>query len=112
MTQRQLSVYALQSQYYTNYSDYGNFIRAMGAKKKEKYWIRITRVEADLLKFGLSAGSVRKLIYCYPVGLLERLIKATEKRQPSEPASYFLNGLKKSRMKHRLQHNLSKNTDT
>jgi hypothetical protein len=86
-------------------SDYGNFIRAMGAEEKESYWIRINRVEANLLKFGLSAGSVKKLVYCYPVGVLERLIRATEKRQPSEPASYFLNGLKKSRMKHRFKRN-------
>jgi len=76
----------------------------MRAQKEEKYWIRIKRVEADLLKFGISAGSVRKLIYCYPIGVLERLIKATEKRQPEEPATYFLNGLKKSRMKHRPEH--------
>ena len=73
----------------------------MRTGKKETYWVRIKRVEADLLKFGISTGSVRKLIYCYPLGILERLIKATEKRQPSEPATYFLNGLKKSRMKHR-----------
>ncbi len=72
----------------------------MRTEKKESYWIRIKRVEADLLKFGISAGSARKLIYCYPIGVLERLIKATEKRQPREPATYFLNGLKKSRMKH------------
>ena len=67
----------------------------MKAQKKERPWIRIKRVEADLLKFGISTGSVRKLIYCYPLGVLERLIKATEKRQPVEPAIYFLNGLKK-----------------
>jgi hypothetical protein len=76
----------------------------MRIQKSESHWIRIRRVEADLLKFGISAGSVRKLISCYPIGVLERLIKATEKRQPSEPATYFLNGLKKSRMKHGLDH--------
>jgi len=81
-------------------SDYDNFIRAMRTEKKESYWIRIKRIEADLLKFGISTGSVRRLIYCYPLGVLERLIKATEKRQPREPATYFLSGLKKSRMKH------------
>jgi hypothetical protein len=56
-----------------------------------------------LLKFDISPNSVRKLTYCYPIGVLERLIEATKKRQPSEPATYFLNGLKKSRMKHRPQ---------
>jgi len=75
----------------------------MKAEKKENYWIRIKRVEADLFKFGISSGLAKKLIYCYPLGVLERLIKATEKRQPGEPATYFLNGLKKSRMKHGLQ---------
>jgi hypothetical protein len=75
----------------------------MKAEKKENYWIRIKRVEADLLKFGISSGLAKKLIYCYPLGVLERLIKATEKRQPGEPATYFLNGVKKSTMKHGLQ---------
>ena len=84
----------------------------MKEEKKEKYWIRIKRVEADLLKFGFSAGSARKFIECYPIGLLERLIGATEKRQPSDSASYFLNGLKKSRMKHRLQRALPGDEDT
>jgi len=80
---------------------------AMKAKKRERYRIRIKKVEADLLEFGISAGSVRKLIYRYPVGVLERLIEATKKRQPDDPASYFLNGLKKSRMKHSVQRNLT-----
>jgi hypothetical protein len=87
-------------------------MRAMKAQKMEKYWIRIKRVEADLLKFGISTGSVRQLTYCYPIGVLERLIKATEKRQPREPAAYFLNGLKKSRMKHRPVHTPIGDEDT
>jgi DNA-binding protein H-NS len=73
------------------------------AERKERYRARIKRVEADLLEFGISSGLAKKLIYFYSLGVLERLIKATEKRQPGEPAAYFLNGLKKSRMKHRLQ---------
>jgi len=84
----------------------------MMAEKKKRYWIRIKRVEADLLKFGISTGSVRELIYYYPIGVLERFITATEKRQPREPATYFLNGLKKSRMKHRTERNLIGNEDT
>jgi hypothetical protein len=79
----------------------------MKAKKRERYRIRVKEVEADLLEFGISVGSVRKLIYRYPVGVLERLIEATRKRQPDDPASYFLNGLKKSRMKHGVQRNLT-----
>jgi len=84
----------------------------MKAEKKENYWIRIKRVKADLLKFGISSGLAKKLIYCYHLGVLERLIKATEKRQPGEPATYFLNGLKKSRMKHGLQRGAIRDEDT
>jgi len=75
----------------------------MKAEKKESYWARIKRVEADLIKFGIGSGLAKKLIYSYRLSVLERLIKATEKRQPGEPATYFLNGLKKSTMKHRPQ---------
>ncbi|MBN2187067.1 MAG: hypothetical protein JW732_06420 [Dehalococcoidia bacterium] len=84
----------------------------MKTLKQQKYWVRIRKLETDLLKFGISTGSVRKLIYRYPVSVLERLIKATEKRQPGEPATYFLNGLKKSRMKHRPEATLIKDEDT
>jgi len=95
-------------QNYNNPAIIDSLIReAMKEKKKERYRMRIKEVEADLLKFGLSAGSVRKLIYRYPVGVLERLIEATKKRHPNDPASYFLNGLKKSRMKHGVQRNLT-----
>ena len=76
----------------------------MKAEKKESYWARTKRVEADLLKIGIGSGLAKKLIYSYPLSVLERLLKATEKRQPGEPATYFLKGLKKSRMKHELQH--------
>jgi hypothetical protein len=72
-------------------------------EKKEGRWVRTRRVEADLLEFGISSGLAKKLTYFYPLGVLERLIKATKKRQPGEPATYFLKGLKKSRMKHKLQ---------
>jgi hypothetical protein len=75
----------------------------MKVERKESYRARTKRVEADLLEFGISSGLTKKLTYFYPLDVLERLIKATEKRQPGEPATYFLNGLKKSRMKHGLQ---------
>jgi len=84
-------------------SHYDNFIRAMKMANQDRHWLRIKRVESDLLGFGVGAGLAKKLIYCYPAGVLERLIKTTRKRQPAEPATYFLNGLKKSRMKHRLE---------
>ena len=76
----------------------------MRTEKKEGHRTRAKRVEGDLLKFGISAGLAKKLIYSYRLSVLERLIRATEKRQPREPGTYFLNGLKKSRMKHGLQH--------
>jgi len=72
-------------------------------EKEEGYWARTKRVEADLLKFGISSGLAKKLAYSYPLGVLGRLIKATEKRQPRKPAIDCLNGLKKFRMKHGLQ---------
>jgi hypothetical protein len=75
----------------------------MKVEKKESYRASIKRVEADLLRFGISSALTKKLTYSYSLGVLERLIKATEKRQPGEPATYFLNGLKKSTMKHRPQ---------
>jgi len=75
----------------------------MKAEKKESYWARTKRVEADLLEIGISSGLAKKLIYSYRLSVLERLIKATEKRQPGEPATYFLKGLKKSTMKRGLQ---------
>jgi len=80
--------------------------------EKERRKRRIRGVEADLVKFGISAGTVRSLIHCYPVGLLEKLISATEKRQPKEPATYFLNGLKRARIKHTMQYNLIEDEDT
>jgi hypothetical protein len=75
----------------------------MTTEKKESYWTRTKRVEADLLEFGVSSSLTKKLVYFYPLGVLERLIRNTDKRQPGEPATYFLNGLKKSRMKHGLK---------
>lgn len=93
-------------------ADCDNFIRAMKIEKKEEHWVRIKRAESDLLEFGIGTGLARKLIYCYPVGVLERLIKTTRKRQPTEPATYFLNGLKKSKMKHRPERTPTGDEDT
>ena len=73
----------------------------MRAEKKERYRMRTKRVEAKLVEFGIGSSLTKKLIYSYPIGVLERLIKATEKRKPGQPAPYFLNGVKKSRMKHK-----------
>ena len=75
----------------------------MKAERKESYRARTKRVEAELLEFGISASLAKKLTHFYPLAMLERLILATEKRQPEEPATYFLKGLEKSRMKHEPQ---------
>jgi hypothetical protein len=75
----------------------------MRTEKAEVHWRRARRAESDLLKFRISAGLAKKLVYSFRLSVLERLIKATEKRQPGEPGTYFLNGLKKSRIKHGLQ---------
>jgi len=80
--------------------------------ERERRRKRIRRVETDLVKLGISTGTVRNLIYCYPIGLLEKLISATEKRQPEEPATYFLNGLKRSKIKHRIQYNPTEDKGT
>jgi len=93
-------------------TDYDNFMTAMKTEKKDRYWVRTKRAQSNLLEFGISTGLARKLIYCYPVGVIERLIRTTRERQPSEPASYFLNGLKKSRMKHRPQRTPAGDEDT
>jgi hypothetical protein len=39
-------------------------------------------------------------VYRYPLRFLEELIKETEKRQLVTPADYFLNDLKRSRIKY------------
>jgi len=75
----------------------------MKVEKKASYRARTKRVEADLIELGIGSGLAKKLTYSYRLSVLERLVKATDKRQPGEPATYFLNGLKKSRMKHGLQ---------
>ncbi len=61
----------------------------MRTEKEEGHRTTVKRVEADLLKFDISAGLAKKLIYCYRLSMLERLIKATEKRQSREPGATF-----------------------
>jgi hypothetical protein len=69
-------------------------------RKKESYHVRRKKVYATLLEFGISIGLSKRIVYRYPLKLLEKLIKETEKHQPSNPADYFLNGLKRSRIKY------------
>ena len=69
-------------------------------RNKESYHARRKRIYDILRKFGVSIGLAKRIVYRYPFKLLEKLIKETEKRQPDNPADYFLNGLKRSRIKY------------
>ena len=69
-------------------------------KPEEKYDIRRKRVRATLIEFGIERELVKKIDLDHPVGVLERIIKATKKRQPQDSADYFLKGLNYSRIKH------------
>ena len=69
-------------------------------RNKESYHARRKRVYNTLREFGVSMGLARRTVYRYPLNLLEKLINETKKRQPSNPDDYFLNGLKRSRIKY------------
>jgi hypothetical protein len=69
-------------------------------RNKESYYTRRKRAYDTLREFGISIGLAKRIVYRYPLKLLEKLIKETGNRQPSNPADYFLNGLKRSRMKY------------
>ena len=67
-------------------------------RNKESYHVRRKRVYDTLREFGVSIGLAKRIVYRYPLRLLEKLIEETEKCQPGNPADYFLNGLKRSRI--------------
>ncbi len=67
---------------------------------KESYHARRKKVYYTLRGFGISIGLAKRTVYRYPTNLLEKLINETKKRQPGNPADYFLNGLKRSRVKY------------
>ena len=69
-------------------------------RNNESYHARRKRVYNTLREFGVSIGLAKRIVYRYPFKILEKLIKETEKRQPGNPADYFLNGLKRSRIKY------------
>ena len=69
-------------------------------RNKESYHARRKRIYDTLCEFGVSIGLAKRIMYRYPLKLLEKLIEETEKRQPGNPADYFLNGLKRSRIKY------------
>jgi len=69
-------------------------------RNKESYHARRKRLYNTLRGFGVSNGLAKRTVYRYPLNLLEKLINETEKRQSNNPADYFLNGLKRSRIKY------------
>jgi len=69
-------------------------------KDKESYHARRKKVYNTLREFGVSMGLAKRTVYRYPLNLLEKLINETENRQPNDPDDYFLNGLKRSRIKY------------
>ena len=77
-----------------------NLIRMSRNSPKEKYDIRRKRVRATLIEFGINGELVKSIDREHPVGVLERIIEATKKRQPKDKGDYFLKGLNYSRVKH------------
>ena len=69
-------------------------------RNAERYDIRRKRVRATLVEFGIKRELVKRIDHDHPVGVLEKLAENTKKRRPEDPASYFLNGLDHSRIKH------------
>ena len=69
-------------------------------ESKESYRARRKRVCDTLFEFGVGKGLAKRNIYRYLLRLLEKLVNETKKCQPSNPADYFLNGLKISRIKY------------
>ena len=76
-------------------------------RNKESYNARRNKVYDTLCEFGISIGRSKRIVSRYPLKLLEKLIIETEKRQPSDLADYFLNGLKRAR----VQYGYSKKRD-
>ena len=69
-------------------------------KNKVGYHTRRKRVYDTLREFGVNIGLSKRILYRYPLNLLEKLIEETEYRQSVTPADYFLNGLKRSRIQY------------
>ncbi len=67
-------------------------------KKTESHHTRRKQAYETLHAFGISIGRSKRIVYRYPLSLIEELIEETKKRQPVAPADYFLNGLKRSRV--------------
>ena len=68
--------------------------------KKESYYTRRKKVYDTLREFGVNIGLSKRIMYRYPLNLLEKLVQETERRRSETPADYFLNGLKRSRIRY------------
>ncbi len=80
----------------------------MKHKKEISHYAREKGVQSTLYKFGLGIGLAKRVTYHYPIRVLEKLIAETEKRQPQDPADYFLKGLKRSRIKYGCDRKLNR----
>lgn len=69
-------------------------------RKKESYNSRRKKAYDKLREYNISIGLAKRTIYRYPLNLIEKLIKKTEKREPDDPDNYFLDGLKRSMIKY------------
>ena len=69
-------------------------------KADESHHVRRKKVYDTLREFGVNMGLSKRIVYRYPVSLLERMIEETKNRHSAAPADYFLNGLKRSRIQY------------
>ena len=69
-------------------------------RNKSSYYLRRKKLEEILRQYNISIGLTKRTVYRYPLNLLENLLEETEKRKPQNPADYFLNGLKRSRIRY------------
>lgn len=67
-------------------------------KNTESYYARRKKSYETLHGFGMSIGRSKRIVYRYPLSLIEKLIEETKNRKPVAPSDYFLNGLKRSRI--------------
>ena len=70
-------------------------------RAKEGYNIRKKRVRDTLIEWGIPGKLIRKIINpLHKLGDLEKIVHATGKRNPQDPAEHFLKGLNYYRQKH------------
>jgi hypothetical protein len=73
----------------------------LSKRPKGEYWKRRKKVRTTLIEWGIKEGLVRNINHKHSVGILERIIEVTKKRNPKSPAEYFLNGLNHFKIKHK-----------